>query len=165
MAIKKVKIGDIFKIDINNEIRYFQYFYSDPHYLGGDLIWVFNLTNDTDNLDEILSSGYSFCFYTTIGTGLKLKKWNLIGNKNIPDKMKSHPSFRWRDIETGIWYKLQYDQKKSLGVTLNDEELRIPIVSFQFPVGAVEFIINGKDFYLKKTYDFENEYFEKNKRF
>jgi len=164
MASKKIKIGDIFKINHENETRYFQYFYSDPYYLKGDLIWIFNLTKDTENINEILNSGYSFCFYTMVGTGIKMKKWKLLGNTEISKEMKFYPTFRWRDLETGQWYKLQYDQKNILSTTLNEEQLKIPIVSFQFPVGALEYIIKGKDFYTERTIDFEGKYFEKNKR-
>ncbi|TPG40251.1 hypothetical protein EAH81_13240 [Flavobacterium pectinovorum] len=134
MVLKRMTIGNIFKINIEKEVRYFQYFYSDSNYLGGDLIWIFNLNEDTENLNEILNSGYSFYFYTTVETGVKLKKWKLLGNLEIPEEMKSHLPFRWRDIETGIWYKLQYDKKTPLGTTLTNEQLKIPIVSFQFPV-------------------------------
>lgn len=164
MAKKKMVKGNIYKVINNDEIGYFQYFYSDSNYLGGDLIWVFNLKSGTDNLNEILESGYSFYFYTGIEAGLKMKKWILLGNISVPEKMEFYPSFRWRDLETGIWYKLQYDQKTQLGSVLSEEQLKIPIVSFQFPVGAVKFITNGKDFYREKTTDFESKYFEKNKK-
>ncbi|MFZ0598812.1 MAG: hypothetical protein WAM46_17640 [Flavobacterium sp.] len=99
-----------------------------------------------------------------IETGIKMKKWKLLRNTEIPKEMKSYPAFRWRDLETGQWYKLQYDQKNLLDTTLNEEQLKIPIVSFQFPVGAMEYIIKGKDFYTERTIDFEGKYFEKNKR-
>lgn len=62
MVKKLILPGNIFKTNAENEIRYFQYFYSDPHYLDGDLIWIFNLQKDTENINEIVNSGYNFCF-------------------------------------------------------------------------------------------------------
>ncbi|WP_031454657.1 hypothetical protein [Flavobacterium chungangense] len=164
MAIKKITVGDVFKIISDNEVRYFQYFYTDSNYLGGNLIWVFNQDKETDNLNEILDSGYSFYFYTAIEAGIKMKKWKLLGNVQIPAEMNHHVLFRWRDLDSGLWYKLKYDQKHLIGINLTNEEFKIPIVSFQFPVGAIEFIINGKEFFIKKTIDFESKYFEKNKK-
>lgn len=164
MAQKAIIAGNIYQVNDEKEVRYFQYFYTDQHYLGGNLIWVFNQNHVTTDLTEILESGYSFCFYTAIDAGLKLKKWKLIGNIEIPEKMKFYPVFRWRDLDSGKWYKLQYDQKELLGITLNEDELKILIVSFQFPIGAIEYIINGLDFFIKKTTDFESKYFEKNKK-
>ncbi|MDA6072775.1 hypothetical protein NJT12_24435 [Flavobacterium sp. AC] len=165
MAKKTIEIGNVYKIIHDNEVRYFQYFYSDPHYLGGDLIWVFNQKEETQDLDEIVGSGYSFYFYTAIEAGIKMKKWKFLSNLEIPKEMKFHPIFRWRDLETGNWYELQYDQKHLLGINLDNDQLKIPIVSFQFPVGAVEFILNGIDYYTDKTTDFEKKYFERNKKF
>ncbi|TCN60934.1 hypothetical protein D0809_03400 [Flavobacterium circumlabens] len=110
--IKKALIsGNIYKIIDEKEVRYFQYFYTDPFYLGDNLIWVFNQNKETHNLNEIVDSGYSFCFYTLIESGLKMKKWALVGNVPISEALEFYSSFRWRDLETGIWYKLQYDQK------------------------------------------------------
>ncbi|MCV2486490.1 hypothetical protein OD917_16270 [Flavobacterium sp. SH_e] len=164
MAKKIMNTGNIFKVIDEKEVRYFQYFYTDPHYLGGNLIWVFNQNIDNDNLNEILDSGYSFYFYTTVEAGIKMKKWKLIGNIEIPDKMNYYPIFRWRDLESGLWYKLKYNEKELLGNNLTEEQFNIPIVSFQFPVGAIEFMIKGKEFFIERTKNFENQYFEKNKR-
>lgn len=161
---KRIKRGDVFKVIENGEVRYFQYFYTDPNYLGGDLIWVFNLDKETQDPNEIVGSGYSFYFYTKIQAGIKMKKWEQLTNIEIEEKMNFYPSFRWRDIDTGLWYKLQYDKKHLLGMVLNDEESKIPVVSFEFPVGAVEFIIKGVDFFRKYSTEFEREYFEINKR-
>lgn len=161
---KRIKAGDIFKVIDKDKVRYFQYFYTDPHYLQGDLIWVFDLNKNTSDLNEIIESGYSFYFYTKVQAGIKMKKWKFLGNMQIQEEMNYHPVFRWRDIETGLWYKLQYDKKDLLGIILNDEELKIPIVSFQFPVGAVEFIIKGIDFFTRYIIESENKYFEINKR-
>jgi hypothetical protein len=161
---KRKKGGDVYKVEEGGEIRYIQYFYSDPNYLGGDLIWVLNLKKDTTDLNEIINSGYSFYFYTIVKAGVKMGKWQFLGNLKIQEEMNYYPTFRWRNLETGLWYKLQYDKKDLLGINLNDDDLKIPIVSFQFPVGAVEFIIKGIDFFKKYTVDSDCRYFEINKK-
>ncbi|WP_306350851.1 hypothetical protein [Flavobacterium sp. '19STA2R22 D10 B1'] len=164
MALKRMTTGNIFKIVNGIEIRYFQYFYSDVNYLGGDLIWVFNIDKETQNLDEIINSGYSFCFYTALNTGIKMKKWTLMGNKTIPVEMQYYPKFRWRDLETHDWYILQYDKKIKIGKNLTEEENKIPVVTFSFPDGAIDYIIGGKEKFIINTNNFHEGYFEKNKK-
>ena len=98
---KKVLLpGNLYKVINENEIRYFQYFYTDPNYLGGSMIWAFNQTDNNDDLDKIQNSGYGFYFYTAIEAGIKLKKWKLLGNIEIPEKMNYYPVFRWRDLKS-----------------------------------------------------------------
>jgi hypothetical protein len=166
MRLKRLTPGNIFKIIHEKEVRYFQYFYTDENYLGGHLIWVFNQKTQTNDLSEIVKSGYNFCFYTTVDTGVKLKKWELIGNIEIPIEMQYHSEFRWRDMETDDWYILKYDQKTNVGKTLNEEYSKVQPVSFEFPWGAVEFMILSKDEFLKQIKKFEDKHYEavKNKK-
>ena len=152
--------GNIFQIIHESETRYFQYFYTDQNYLGGDLIWVFNQKAKTNNLVEIIKSGYNFCFYTTLDTGVKLKMWTLIGNMDILPEMQFYPKFRWRDMETDDWYILQYDEKTNVGKTLNEELLKIQPVTFEFPWGAVESMILSKEEFLKQINNFEEKHYK-----
>ncbi|MEN9907655.1 MAG: hypothetical protein RLZZ540_796 [Bacteroidota bacterium] len=162
MRLKRMTSGNIFKIIDENEVRYFQYFYTDQNYLGGDLIWVFKQKTETKNLSEIIDSGYNFCFYTTIDAGVKLKKWQLIGNIEIPIKMQYYSEFRWRDIKNGDWYIIKYDGKINVGKNLNEEQSKVQPVSFQFPYGAVEYMILSKKEFLKRIKDSEDKYYEVN---
>jgi hypothetical protein len=163
MRLKRMTPGNIFKIIHENEVRYFQYFYTDQNYLGGDLIWVFNQKTETNDLKEIINSGYNFCFYTTIDAGVKLKKWQLIGNIEIPIEMQYHPEFRWRDTDTGDWFIMKFDKKENVGKILNDEQSKVQPVTFQFPWEAVEFMLHNKEEFLKQIMTFEKKYYEKNK--
>lgn len=162
MRLKRMTSGNIFKIIDENEVRYFQYFYTDQNYLGGDLIWVFNQKTETSDLSEIIKSGYNFCFYTTIDAGVKLKKWQLIGNAKIPLEMQYYPEFRWRDTENGNWFIMKYDNKIDIGKTLNEEQSKVQPVSFQFPLGAVETMILSKVEFLKQITNFEKKYHDTN---
>jgi hypothetical protein len=164
MKLKRLTPGNIFKIIHEKEVRYFQYFYTDENYLGGHLIWVFNQKIQTDDLSEIVKSGYSFCFYTTVDTGVKMKKWELMGNIEIPIEMQYHPEFRWIDLYTNDWYILKYDQKTNVGKTLNEEFSKVQPVTFQFPMGAVEYIILSKENFLKEVIESYNKYYEVNRR-
>ena len=143
-TMKRLTSGNVFKIIDDTEIRYFQYFYSDMNYLGGDLIWVFNLEKDTTDLDEIVNSGYSFYFYTTINAGVKMKKWSLLGNKVIPSRMDYYPSFRWKAVGTEDWFILTFDKKEYIGKTLTEEQMKLPFASITFPVEAKRNMILGK---------------------
>jgi hypothetical protein len=162
MALKRMTSGNIFKIIDENEVGYFQYFYTDQNYLGGDLIWVFNKKTETNDLSEFVKSGYNFCFYTTIDAGVKLKKWQLIGNTEIPIEMQYYPEFRWRDIENGDWYIMKYDTKVNVGKILNEEQSKVQPVTFEFPWGAVEYMILSKEEFFKRINNSENKYYEIN---
>ncbi len=150
MKLKRLTSGNIFKIIHESEVRYFQYFYTDQNYLGGDLIWVLNLKKETNDLSKIIESGYDFCFYTTVSVGVKMKKWELLGNIQIPLKMNFYPEFLWISGETKDWYLLKYDKKTKLGAVVNDEFTKIPFAPFTFPLDAVNVMIMGKNHYLKQ---------------
>lgn len=146
--MKRLTPGNIFQIIHETEIRYFQYFYTDQNYLGGDLIWVFNCKEQTIDLEVIVKSGYSFYFYTTINAGVKLKQWKLIGNKPIPKEMQYYPKFRWSKYHGNNledWYILCYDKKEHIGKNITDKQMKIPFASISFPKGAVKEIIGGKE--------------------
>lgn len=162
MRLKRKKTGNIYKIVNEKGVRYFQYFYTDQNYLSGDLIWVFKMEKDTDDLVEIINSGYNFCFYTTINEGVSLKKWSLLGNTEIPIEMQYYPEFRWRDLESGDWFILKYDLKTSIGKILDTIYSKVQPVSFQFPWLAVEFMFMDKRSFLEKITDFETENHIKN---
>ncbi len=143
MRLKRMTSGNVFKIINETEVRYFQYFYTDQNYLGGDLIWVLNLKEETDDLDIIIESGYDFCFYTTLDAGVKLKKWELVGNIEIPKKMEYYPTFLWIEGDTRDWYLLTFDKKVNLGKLLPEKYEKIPVVPFAFPKQSVEMMILG----------------------
>ena len=164
MRLKRLTPGNIFKIIHEKEVRYFQYFYTDENYLGGHLIWVFNQKTETNDLNEIVKSGYNFCFYTTVDTGVKMKKWQLVGNIEIPIEMQYYPEFRRIDMETDDWYIIKYDKKINVGKNLDENQLKIQVVSFQFPFGAIESMILSKEVFLNQITDFYNKYYEVNKR-
>lgn len=164
MRLKRLTPGNIFKTIHEKQVRYFQYFYTDENYLGGHLIWVLNQKTETNDMNEIIKSGYSFCFYTTVDTGVKMKKWELVGNIEIPKEMQYYPEFRWIDLYTDDWYILKYDKKINIGKTLYEEQSKVQPVTFQFPLGAVEYINLSKEDFLKEVMDSYDKYYEVNKR-
>jgi hypothetical protein len=82
------KIGEIYKIDATNEVRYFQYVARDNSQLGSDVIAVFNKT-DSDNtdtktlVDMLPQTGVDFFTHTTVLAGVKLKLWHKIGYSKV----------------------------------------------------------------------------------
>lgn len=155
--------GNIFKINHEKEVRYFQYFYTDNNYLGGDLIWVLNQKSESNNLFEIIKSGYSFCFYTTIDAGIKMKKWELVGNVEIPKEMNFYPKFRYAGTKSDDWYILNFDKKINIGKHLTEEQKKIPFVNFSFPEGAIQNMIMGKIAFLLFCDSFAEKYLSKNR--
>jgi hypothetical protein len=151
----KLKEGDVFKINYENEIRYFQYFYTDMNYLKGNLVWVFNYKNPTTDLQLILESGYHFYLYTTIKSGIKLKLFEKIGNIPIPKNMQFIPEFRYTgdDLTKEIqnWYILKGKDETHIGKHLNDKQKKLPFASINFPWQAIEAMILGYDPFMKKT--------------
>lgn len=149
----KLKEGDIFKIIHETEVRYFQYFYTDMNYLGGDLVWVFNYQKATDNIDMIMSSGYKFYLYTTIQPGVKMKLFEKIGNASIPKEMHYIPKFRYtgddltKEIEK--WTIIQGDKKEIIGKDLTEEQKKLPFAAINFPWDTIKNMILGYDSFMK----------------
>jgi hypothetical protein len=111
MGKRKLKIGDIFIVDLgNNQIRYFQYISNDETQLNSNVIRVFkeNYNNCIPHiLKEVTNGKVDFYAHCVIDWGIKLGYWMWVENlkyegddsgiyfKSCSNDLKSNKSFNW----------------------------------------------------------------------
>ena len=147
--MKKIKIGDVFKIDLSNNKKAFgQYIFADK--LEGPIIQIFDLILDqeeTIELSEITSRSLLFPpIITGVFSAIKSGYWEIIGNQPIENFI--YPKFistLW-DQKTGkarIWFLWDGKNETKIGWSLPENFKKYEYRVVWSPFDVVERIEKG----------------------
>lgn len=85
------KIGDVFKLSLSDsKTVFFQYIAKDSNCMNTDVIRVFNKlysSDDTPEINRIISNDVCHYFHTFVSHGLKIKCWEKIGASKLIGEM------------------------------------------------------------------------------
>lgn len=149
------KAGDIFILNLpNNTIRYFQFIKTDTEYLSGDIIRIFNsseeLISDFSNLYNI---GVWRYFRTYISDGLQEDLMERVGNMSIENNIQI-PPFKQKndDFESDCKWIIDFNGTWKYFKELPEEYHSLPIGDIILPKFLVKIVLAG--YYKNDPYDF-----------